>query len=154
MSSSGPPLSLPPPRCITCGYPTAHLWMAFCVEVQGARMSDDQKLPVRDISDAQLVKNSKKTVEAQILDKMGVIRICCRQQIMTTPKEDNKVPFPPRRAVKQPDKEDEKEDDDILSDVGEMAGGVLDDDPFPVDATLEPDEPEEDEMGDDGNVSD
>lgn len=89
-----PPLYLPPPNCFTCGNPTSHLWLDYCIRMNNVTDGADTVLPVRAISDEDLIKNSSKAVEGKILDEMGVIRYCCRNVILSQPKEQDKVPLP------------------------------------------------------------
>ena len=92
MSQPNPPLYLPPPRCFTCGNVTAHLQIDYWVQLQNMVDGSSSDLPIRSIGEQKLVERSVKTAEGKVLDKLGVIRYCCRRMILTTSR--SKVPLP------------------------------------------------------------
>lgn len=88
-----PPKTTCPPCCFTCGQPLAHLWLNYCYELH-KMVGSQAELPVRSIGDVDISKRMDKGIPGKILDDFGIFRYCCRNNIMSQPREENKVPIP------------------------------------------------------------
>jgi DNA-directed RNA polymerase subunit N (RpoN/RPB10) len=69
-----------PIKCFTCGSVLADKWRYYCQEVAKRKM--EQNMHVDEV--IYLTPNfSKKTPEAEVLDELGLTKICCRTHMMT-----------------------------------------------------------------------
>lgn len=71
-----------PVRCFTCGKVLGNKFNYFTqktIERKQKLKQDSERLSVITLSDNKL----EKTIEGEILDEMGCIRMCCRTKILT-----------------------------------------------------------------------
>lgn len=66
-----------PIKCFSCGKVIADKYDFYCKEVKMAK----QRKPEVDLYFSKT--NCKKTVEGDILDLIGLTRMCCRRMILT-----------------------------------------------------------------------
>lgn len=69
-----------PVKCFTCGKVLADKYRYYIEEVRKEKKTKD----LDEDSVMYLTKeNTKKTVEGQILDRLGLRRMCCRRHMLT-----------------------------------------------------------------------
>lgn len=75
-------MSLIPMRCFTCGEPLASKYVSYVNEVQKEKgVSGCAKQPATEyLKDPKLLKPS---VEAKVMDKLGLYKWCCRRHMLT-----------------------------------------------------------------------
>ena len=83
-----PPLYICNQRCFTCGKIISHLWLLYTQEIKKLTGGDITNLPSRTINAQKLLSDVSKTEEGKILDRLGVIRYCCRLMILSEPKNN------------------------------------------------------------------
>ena len=79
------PLYLHPQRCQTCGKYIAQIIENYIEEIKKLTGNEPTTLPIRTINHQKLMLDNAKTAEGKILDKLGVIRYCCRKDILSQP---------------------------------------------------------------------
>lgn len=67
-----------PIRCFTCGKVVSHLYEDYRDKLQ-AKLKDEEMLSTSATND---VNNSKKTMEGELLDEIGLHRYCCRRMFL------------------------------------------------------------------------
>jgi DNA-directed RNA polymerase subunit N (RpoN/RPB10) len=77
-----PPLYLCNSRCQSCGKVISHIRLKYINDIKILTANEQSFLPTFTI---QHVLDNLKTEEGKILDKYGVIKYCCRSNIMTQP---------------------------------------------------------------------
>ena len=65
-----------PVRCFTCGEVLADKYRFYVKEVR-KRTNDPNRVMV------YLTEEAQKTPEADVLDEMGLLRLCCRRHMLT-----------------------------------------------------------------------
>lgn len=68
-----------PVKCFTCGMVLANKYEYYCKEVRKMKLE-------KGIQDEGLYftkLNNKKTEEGNVLDSMGLTKICCRRSLLT-----------------------------------------------------------------------
>ena len=74
-----------PIRCFTCGEILADKWQPFIILSNQLKNSNKEDLNNElDIQTIDLDKGVKKSVEAIVLDKMNLNKMCCRRMMLTT----------------------------------------------------------------------
>jgi DNA-directed RNA polymerase subunit N len=73
---------IPPVRCYTCGMVLGDKYEYYKKELNRKKLAlNDNKDPlIIDIS----VDDVKKTIAGEIMDELGVIRLCCRKVFFTS----------------------------------------------------------------------
>lgn len=74
-----------PVRCFTCGEILGDKWQPFIIlcnkEKNGNKQDINNELDVQTIN---LETSVQKSVEAKVLDKMNLKKMCCRRMMLTT----------------------------------------------------------------------
>lgn len=65
-----------PVRCFTCSEVLANKYQYYLREVRNRTGDDDPQL-------VYLTDEAQKTVEGDVLDEMGLKRLCCRRHMLT-----------------------------------------------------------------------
>ena len=86
-----PPLYVCNSRCFTCGKVISHIWLMYINELKKLTSNDATNLPTRTINAQMLLSDNAKTEEGKILDRLGVIRYCCRCMILSEPKNNTPI---------------------------------------------------------------
>jgi len=68
-----------PIKCFTCGMVLADKYQYYCAQVRAKKMSEG--LHMGDVYLTQ--ENYKKTPEGQVLDSIGLTKMCCRRHMLT-----------------------------------------------------------------------
>jgi len=68
-----------PVKCFTCGKVLGDKYRYYVREVRKVKSSNDDFSKVTYLTQS----NMEKTAEGQILDNMGLIKICCRRHMLT-----------------------------------------------------------------------
>lgn len=69
-----------PIKCFTCGTVLANKYRYYCEEVRRKKMAND--LQADEVT--YLTKDyNKKTPEGEVLDELGLNKICCRRHMLT-----------------------------------------------------------------------
>jgi DNA-directed RNA polymerase I, II, and III subunit RPABC5 len=69
-----------PIKCFTCGHVIADKWRYYRQEVAKRKM--EQNMHVDEVI-YLTPKYNKKTPEAEVLDEMGLTKMCCRRHMLT-----------------------------------------------------------------------
>jgi DNA-directed RNA polymerase subunit N (RpoN/RPB10) len=66
-----------PIRCFTCGKLIAHLWEEYQTKLEEYKnkISNDYQYKINN--------NNEKSIEAKLLDEMGLNKYCCRRMILS-----------------------------------------------------------------------
>jgi len=67
-----------PIKCFTCGMVIADKYAYYCKMVKKAKLENDNE---ETLYFTKL--NNKKTEEGQVLDKIGLTKMCCRRSMLT-----------------------------------------------------------------------
>mgnify|MGYP001162172494 CR=1 FL=1 len=73
-----------PIRCYTCGEITGDKWSAF-IESISEEKKKSNKIVTRnnlDIEYLDVKSDKKKSIEGEVLDKLGLEKYCCRRMIL------------------------------------------------------------------------
>lgn len=73
-------------KCVTCGMVLADKYMYYLEEVTKIKLNnvDDKNIKFTTDKVIYLTNNYKeKTIEGEILDKMGLNKMCCRRHMIT-----------------------------------------------------------------------
>ena len=74
-----------PVRCFTCGEILGDKWKPFIKICNDMKNKDDVETDSQlDIQTIDLRRGVKKSVEAKVLDKMHLKKMCCRRMMLTT----------------------------------------------------------------------
>ena len=74
-----------PIRCFTCNNVVGDKWNPYIKLVTKAKQSSSKKVTEDldiDYIDVEKGSNVEKTIEGQILDKLGLHKYCCRRMIL------------------------------------------------------------------------
>lgn len=72
-----------PVRCMSCGKVLADKYYYYKREV--AKIKAKHEMPVNELSTIDINENEvKKTIEGNMLDKLGIIKLCCRATVLTS----------------------------------------------------------------------
>jgi DNA-directed RNA polymerase subunit N (RpoN/RPB10) len=69
-----------PIKCFTCGTVLADKYRYYCEEVRRRKLSNGQHV---DRVIYLTPEYSKKTPEAEVLDELGLNKMCCRRHMLT-----------------------------------------------------------------------
>lgn len=74
-----------PIKCFTCGTVIANRYKLYCDEVRLRKM---QSLKYKNDVDRNRVEyftqeNTDKTIEGNVLDELGLTKMCCRRHLLT-----------------------------------------------------------------------
>lgn len=69
-----------PVKCVTCGKVIANKYMIYLEEVKQRKISKNIDLDSIEYLDTSKIK---KTIEGEVMDKLGLNDICCRRHILT-----------------------------------------------------------------------
>ena len=92
MVNSREPLYLPPIRCKSCGHLLGEKWYKYTQELRKLTGGDFSTIPQRSV-DINLIKENNKTAEGNIMDKLGIIKYCCRTVIITNPSNRTAIDY-------------------------------------------------------------
>ena len=68
-----------PVKCFTCGMVLGNKYVYYCKMVRKAKLENDNKEETLYFSKL----NNRKTEEGNVLDKMGLYKMCCRRSMLT-----------------------------------------------------------------------
>lgn len=68
-----------PVRCFTCGKSVGHLWNKYVNSLQTKYNESNNKITIKELYD---VKNTTKTPEYEVIEKLGLKRYCCRRMLL------------------------------------------------------------------------
>lgn len=76
-------LNLIPIKCFTCGTLIADKYDYYCEEVRRRKLNNgNNNLEIKKV--VYMTKDfSEKTIEGEVLDEIGLMKICCRKHILT-----------------------------------------------------------------------
>ncbi len=69
-----------PVKCVTCGKVIANKYMIYLEEVKQRKTSKNIDLDSIEYLDTSKIK---KTIEGEVMDKLGLNDICCRRHVLT-----------------------------------------------------------------------
>ena len=69
-----------PVKCVTCGKVIANKYMIYLEEVNQRKTSKNMDHDSIEYLDTSKIK---KTIEGEVMDKLGLNDICCRRHILT-----------------------------------------------------------------------
>ena len=69
-----------PVKCVTCGKVIANKYMIYLQEVKQRKTSKNMDHDSIEYLDTSKIK---KTIEGEVMDKLGLNDICCRRHILT-----------------------------------------------------------------------
>ena len=69
-----------PVKCVTCGKVIANKYMIYLEEVKQRKTSKNIDLDSIEYLDTSKIK---KTIEGEVMDKLGLNHICCRRHVLT-----------------------------------------------------------------------
>lgn len=69
-----------PVKCVTCGKVIANKYMIYLEEVKQRKTSKNMDQDSIEYLDTSKIK---KTIEGEVMDKLGLNDICCRRHILT-----------------------------------------------------------------------
>lgn len=69
-----------PVKCVTCGKVIANKYMIYLEEVKQRKTSKNMDHDSIEYLDTSKIK---KTIEGEVMDKLGLNDICCRRHILT-----------------------------------------------------------------------
>mgnify|MGYP000853316006 FL=1 len=71
-----------PVRCFTCGKCIADKWQPF-IETVNLLKEKDETTDIKDLDIEYIdLKNPNKSIEGNVMDKLGLDRYCCRRMIL------------------------------------------------------------------------
>ena len=68
-----------PVKCFTCGMVLANKYEYYCKEVRKMKLANGNKEETLYFTKL----NNKKTEEGDVLDSMGLTKLCCRRSMLT-----------------------------------------------------------------------
>lgn len=68
-----------PVRCFTCGKVLANKWKTYATEVEKMNMHAKDE----ETNTEMVPKNFEPTLKKDILDKLGLTKMCCRRHMLT-----------------------------------------------------------------------
>ena len=74
-----------PIRCFTCGKSISDKWEPF-IELTNDLKKNNNKFSQNELDVEYINKNDKnpqKSIEGEVLDKLGIHRYCCRRMLLT-----------------------------------------------------------------------
>jgi DNA-directed RNA polymerase subunit N (RpoN/RPB10) len=69
-----------PVKCVTCGKVIANKYMIYLEEVKQRKTSKNMDHDSIEYLDTSKIK---KTIEGEVMDKLGLNDICCRRHVLT-----------------------------------------------------------------------
>ena len=72
-----------PIRCFTCGQVLADKWNYYQTKVIERRNEDPNYNSKDNLISNTNINNIKKSIEGNILDELGLTRLCCRRHMLT-----------------------------------------------------------------------
>ena len=69
-----------PVKCVTCGKVIANKYMIYLEEVKQLKTSKNMDHNSIEYLDTSKIK---KTIEGEVMDKLGLNDICCRRHVLT-----------------------------------------------------------------------
>ena len=72
-----------PIRCFTCGQVLADKWNYYQKKVIERRKDDPNYNSKDNLISSTNINDIKKSIEGNILDELGLTRLCCRRHMLT-----------------------------------------------------------------------
>lgn len=74
-----------PIKCFTCGTVIANRYAIYCEEVRLRKMQSSKYKNDIDRNRVEYFtqENKNKTIEGNVLDELGLTKLCCRRHILT-----------------------------------------------------------------------
>lgn len=72
-----------PIRCFSCNKPIAHLWEEYSEAISKDHVNNQNKSVMINKNVSDIISNKDETIEKKTLDKLNLLRYCCRRMILT-----------------------------------------------------------------------
>jgi DNA-directed RNA polymerase subunit N (RpoN/RPB10) len=74
-----------PIKCFTCGTVIANRYQLYCDEVRLRKIQSEKYKNYVDRNRVEYFtqENSDKTIEGNVMDELGLTKMCCRRHILT-----------------------------------------------------------------------